>query len=84
MNTVTHYDGFSHAKTTDMMGSCTDCKRVTAIHNALVSFGYPSATWDEVSNGYNISFSRKPDASDGIIAMLTYSQLADVGLVEEK
>jgi hypothetical protein len=59
---------------------CDDCRRIKALLVAFRDFGYSTLTLVEMREAYDIATTRKPDASDGIIAMLTRSQLEEAGL----
>ena len=61
---------------------CPHCQRITKLCKAFRDFGYTDLTIAEQREAYHIAMTRKPDATDGIIAMLTWSQLRDAGLVK--
>jgi hypothetical protein len=63
---------------------CRHCIRIAALNRALREFGYASLTMAESRDAYHIAMQRKPDASDGIIATLTRSQLEQAGIVREE
>lgn len=56
-------------------------KTITALYLAFKDFGYTGLTRDETEAAYDIAMIRKPTAEDGIIAMLTRTQLEQAGVV---
>ena len=62
---------------------CPHCQRVAKLCKAFRDFGYSDLTIAEQREAYNLAMTRPVDAADGIIAMLTRSQLVEAGLVKE-
>jgi hypothetical protein len=62
---------------------CPQCIRVARLRKAFRDFGYTDLTIAETRDAYHLAMARKPTAEDGIIAMLTWSQLRDAGLVAD-
>lgn len=59
---------------------CKHCVRITKLCRAFRDFGYTNLTIAETREAYHIAMSRETTAEDGIIAMLTRSQLVEAGL----
>ncbi len=62
---------------------CPHCQRITKLTKAFREFGYADLTIAETREAYHVAMIRKPTAEDGIIAMLTRSQLVEAGIVKE-
>jgi hypothetical protein len=60
---------------------CPHCQRITKLRKAFREFGYTDLTTEEQREAYHVAMAREVTAEDGIIAMLTRSQLREAGLV---
>jgi hypothetical protein len=60
---------------------CPHCQRITKLCRAFREFGYSDLTMAEARDAYHVAMTRGVTAADGIIAMLTRSQLVEAGLV---
>ena len=60
---------------------CPHCQRIARLCKGFRDFGYAGLTMDECREAYNLAMTRDVTAADGIIAMLTRSQLVEAGLV---
>lgn len=63
---------------------CPHCQRITKLCKAFREFGYTDLGIREQREAYHVAMIRKPGAEDGIIAMLTRSQLVEAGLVTDE
>jgi hypothetical protein len=76
-----HWTESTHAAW--MAKDCPHCQRITKLLRAFREFGYSDLTVREQREAYHVAMLRKPTATDGIIAMMTRSQLVEAGLVKE-
>lgn len=60
---------------------CPHCQRITRLCIAFRQFGYSTLTIAETREAYHAAMAGEVTAADGIIAMLTRSQLVEAGLV---
>lgn len=72
----------THACTIECWEQGCACQRIGRLCKGFREFGYADLTIAEARTAYHIAMLRQPTAKDGIIAMLTRSQLVEAGLVE--
>jgi hypothetical protein len=79
-DTITHgHFGADHPAR--IASDCKHCQRIVRLTRGFREFGYKDLSLAETRDAYNLAMEREVTAEDGIIAMLTRSQLREAGLV---
>ena len=80
--TVHHDESYGSDHPIMLVRDCPHCQRITKFLRAFREFGYGDLTITEQREAYDVAMVRRPTAEDGIIAMMTRSQLEEAGLVK--
>ena len=79
---IIHHGDLGPEHPASIADGCCHCIRIAALCRGFRDFGYSTLTIAECREAYHAAMTREVTAADGIIAMLTRSQLIEAGLVK--